>query len=58
GHAAQLGIGLFVAFTYLAAMKLTEPFGYAGTLSPIVTAWLPHLLFAALACWFRLRARS
>lgn len=58
GHAVQLGIGLFVAFSYLAVMKLTEPFGYAGTLSPIVTAWLPHLLFAALAAWFVWRART
>ena len=58
GHAVQLGIGLFVAFTYLAIMKLTEPFGYAGTLSPVLTAWLPHLLFALIAGWFVWRART
>lgn len=58
GHAVQLGIGLFVAFTYLAIMKLTEPFGYAGTLSPVVTAWLPHVLFALLAGWFLWRTRT
>ena len=58
GHAVQLGIGLFVAFTYLAIMKLTEPFGYAGTLSPVVTAWLPHILFALLAGWFLWRTRT
>lgn len=58
GHAVQLGIGLFVAFTYLAIMKLTEPFGYAGTLSPVLTAWLPHILFALVAAWFVWRART
>jgi len=58
GHAVQLGIGLFVAFTYLAIMKLTEPFGYAGTLLPVVTAWLPHILFALLAGWFMWRTRT
>ena len=58
GHAVQLGIGLFVAFAYLAVMKLTEPFGYAGTLSPLVAAWLPHVLFALVAAWFLLRART
>jgi len=58
GHAVQLGIGLFVAFTYLAIMKLTEPFGYAGTLLPVVTAWLPHILFALLAGWFLWRTRT
>lgn len=58
GHAVQLGIGLFVAFTYLAVMKLTEPFGYAGALSPVLTAWLPHVLFAAVAGWFLWRTRT
>lgn len=46
GKTVQVGIALFVAFVYLAAMKLTEPFGYSGELHPVVTAWAPHLLFA------------
>ena len=58
GHAIQLGIGLFVAFAYLAVMKLTEPFGYEGALSPTIAAWLPHALFAGLAIWFLLRTRT
>lgn len=58
GHAVQLGIGLFVAFAYLAAMKLTEPFGYAGAISPTLAAWLPHVVFALLALWFLWRART
>ncbi len=58
GHAVQLGIGLFVAFAYLAIMKLTEPFGYAEALSPLMTAWLPHMLFAVIAGWFVFRART
>ncbi len=45
GQAVLLGIGLFVAFVYLAAMKLSEPFGYAGEIPPVVAAWLPHVLF-------------
>jgi len=47
GQAVLLGIGLFVAFVYLAAMKLSEPFGYAGEISPLVAAWLPHVIFGA-----------
>ena len=58
GHAVQLGIGLFVAFAYLAVMKLTEPFGYEGALSPLAAAWLPHVLFAGLALWLLMRART
>ncbi|HEX7069550.1 MAG TPA: LptF/LptG family permease, partial [Rhodothermales bacterium] len=51
GQAIQLAIGLFVAFVYLATLKVTEPFGYAGSLSPMLAAWLPHgvFLLAALA---------
>ncbi len=49
GQAVQLGVGLLTAFTYLAVMKLTEPFGYSGELPPALTAWLPHALFAVLA---------
>ncbi len=49
GQAVQLGIGLVFAFIYLALMKLIEPFGYAGTISPMVAAWAPHVLFLILA---------
>jgi lipopolysaccharide export system permease protein len=49
GQAVQFGLGLFVAFVYLALQKLSEPFGYAETVAPIVVAWVPHLLFAGFA---------
>ena len=58
GQAMQFGIGLAVAFTYLAIMKLTEPFGYAGELSPVLTAWLPHLIFFAAALTLLVRVRK
>lgn len=58
GQAAQIGIGLTVAFLYLALQKLTEPFGYSGELSPVATAWLPHLIFALVAIAMLLRART
>ncbi len=58
GQAIQLAIGLFVAFVYLSTLKVTEPLGYAGTLSPIVAAWLPHGLFAAFALIALIAARK
>ncbi len=45
GQAIQIGIGLFIAFVYLAAQKLTEPFGYTGELSPLLSVILPHATF-------------
>jgi lipopolysaccharide export system permease protein len=46
GQVVQFGFGLGVAFAYLALQKLIEPLGYSGLLSPLLTAWLPHLVFA------------
>ena len=58
GQAVSIGVGLLVAFAYLAVMKLTEPFGYAGDLPPAVTAWLPHALFFLLALLLLARTRK
>ena len=49
GQAVRFAIGLFIAFVYLSIQKLAEPLGYAGSLSPEVTAWLPHVTFAVVA---------
>lgn len=49
GQAMQLTIGLFVAFVYLALLKIAEPLGYAGAVSTVLASWLPHMAFALLA---------
>lgn len=48
GKTAQIGLALFVAFVYLAAMRLVEPLGFSGDLSPAITAWGPHVVFGLL----------
>ena len=58
GQAVQLGIGLAVAFVYLAVQKLIEPIGYAGTMPPAVAAALPHVVFAAITGVALLRAKT
>lgn len=58
GQAVQFGLGLATAFVYLATQKLTEPFGYSGDLSPLLTAWLPHAAFALVALFLLLRVRK
>ncbi len=57
GQAAQLGLGLGVAFVYLAVQKVVEPLGYVGTVPPAVAAWAPHAAFLALALVLLWRAR-
>jgi Predicted permeases len=49
GQAIQFAFGLLTAFVYLSVQKLTEPFGYAGVLTPALTAWLPHVIFALVS---------
>ena len=58
GQALLLGIGLVVAFGYLYAIKVTEPFGYTGSLSPTVASWLPHVIFAVVAVAIISRVRK
>ncbi len=56
GQAAQLALGLGVAFLYLALQKTIEPLGYVQTVAPVVAAWLPHLAFAGVATWLLVRS--
>lgn len=49
GQAAQLALGLGVAFVYLAMQKTFEPLGYVGDVPPVAAAWIPHAVFAVLA---------
>ena len=58
GQTVHIGLGLFLAFCYLAAQKLMEPFGYTGELHPAATAIVPHALFAVVAAGMVLRARK
>ena len=58
GQAVQIGLGLFMAFAYLALQKLTEPFGYTGELDPVLTAWVPHAVFFAVALAMVVQARK
>lgn len=49
GTGLVLGIGLGVSFAYLAFMKIIEPFGIAGTITPLQTALIPHIVFFTIA---------
>lgn len=57
GQAGVFGAGLLLAFSYLALQKLTEPFGYEGAMPPLFVAWLPHLVFGAIALLMLFSAR-
>ncbi len=48
GKGFYLATGLGVSFIYLAMMKVIEPFGAAGTISPLFAAIFPHAFFLSV----------
>jgi lipopolysaccharide export system permease protein len=57
GQGLVLGLGLLLAFVYLALQKLLEPFGFSGLLPPLLAAVAPHVVFLGVAVVALLRAR-
>jgi len=45
GQGVAIAIGLSISFVYLTLLKTLEPLGYAGILSPLYAAALPHMIF-------------
>lgn len=45
GRGFYIATGLAISIVYQAFMKIIEPFGYVGTLSPETAAFLPHSVF-------------
>ncbi len=49
GLALQFGISIGLCFVYLAFMKMSQVFGYNGSLNPMLTAWLANIIFICAA---------
>lgn len=45
GRGFYIATGLAISIVYQAFMKIIEPFGYVGTLSPETAAFMPHAVF-------------
>jgi len=48
GKGFYIGAGLGISFIYLSFMKVIEPFGATGVLSPLFAAVFPHLFFLTI----------
>jgi lipopolysaccharide export system permease protein len=49
-------IGLLVCFLYLTALRFSQSLGYNGILPPILSAWIPNMLFLSLGLVFLWKA--
>jgi lipopolysaccharide export system permease protein len=58
GKGFYIAAGLGISFIYLVFMKVIEPFGAAGTLSPMFAAVFPHAFFLVIGLLLLLSARK
>ncbi|MGF7140840.1 LptF/LptG family permease [Roseimarinus sediminis] len=49
GLGLHLGIGLALAFTYIMFQQITKIFALSGAISPLLSMWLPNIIFGIVA---------
>ena len=58
GKGFYIASGLAISFVYLVLMKVIEPFGAAGTISPLFAAVFPHAFFLIVGILLLLLTRK
>jgi lipopolysaccharide export system permease protein len=58
GKGIFIALGLTISYLYLAFMKIIEPFGAHGTISPAAAATIPHLFFFVVGIIMLLRVKK
>lgn len=58
GRGFYIAAGLAISIIYLAFMKIIEPFGAAGTISPEFAAFVPHSIFFGVGIILLLLAKK
>lgn len=49
GIGLQIVFGLFLSFTYIFFMQLSNTFAFYGGLHPLIACWIPNLIFLVVA---------
>lgn len=55
GTGLHLGIGLLIAFSFILLMQVSTTFAEGGIISPLISVWIPNLIYGVLAI-FMLKA--
>ena len=58
GKGIYIAAGLTISFLYLAFMKIAEPFGAHGSISPEMAATLPHAFFFLVGIFLLIQAKK
>jgi lipopolysaccharide export system permease protein len=56
GIGMQIGIGIALSFIYILFLRFSEVFIQVGVASPMLAAWIPNFIFAAVAVVLYIRA--
>jgi len=49
GIGLHIGLGLALSFSYILFMRFSTMFAVGGQLSPVLSVWIPNLLYAIIA---------
>ena len=49
GLGLHLGLGILLSFTYIMFQQITKTFALSGSISPLLSMWLPNFLYAGIA---------
>jgi lipopolysaccharide export system permease protein len=49
GLGLHLGLGLLLSFSYIMFQQVTKIFALSGAISPLLSMWLPNIIFAVIA---------
>ncbi len=58
GPAYGIGISLGITIVYLMLFNMLKAVAEAGTIDPLLAAWIPNMLFAVAAAFFTVRVRT
>jgi lipopolysaccharide export system permease protein len=58
GIGIHLALGVFIALTYIFAMKITTVAATNAGLNPLLAVWLPNIVFGAIAVWLYTKAQK
>ncbi|MEG1545310.1 MAG: LptF/LptG family permease, partial [Tannerellaceae bacterium] len=56
GMGINIGIGLALSFSYILFMTITSTFAVNGSVSPMVAAWIPNIVYTFIAIFLYLKA--
>jgi lipopolysaccharide export system permease protein len=51
GMGLNIGIGLGLSFSYILFMTVTSSFAVSGLLSPMISCWVPNILYTMIAVY-------